>query len=362
MWKRRAASIVVVLLSLSACASAPDLQEALRSVKEVAVTPFRAASTQAAEKRVDALLRGVRKFREVAVMDHELALALYAAPRVVEQFRHLDRYVWPAGSPRVGWSYFLHVSVLTAAGADGDTPLVAFYNPWADVFLVTAWQAMDGTPRMIDADLVAGEWIRRRSPPPFDPTPAWRRGDLFRPAALGLAVAESLQAFEALFPSGADWRRALPGLETPRLLIDQNYLVAAHHLLATLLAIDELRTPGDGEDPRLASVRSAVAEARAQGAGGRVRSLVAAATETLPATQRVLLEMPPEVFGALRVVAAIVDADASLVFLAPLSSADYCVSFLLRPQGDRQHVSRIDVVHYAAMYASAQSAGEGGTR
>jgi hypothetical protein len=170
-------------------------------MKEVAVIPFRAAAIQAAEARADAVLRGVRKFRQVAVMDHEFALSMYAAPRVVEQFRHLDRYVWQAGSPRVGWSYFLHTSVLTAAGADGDTPLVAFYNPWADVFLVTAWQVVDGTPRMIDADLLAGEWIRRLSPPPFDLTPAWRRGDLFRPAALGLAVAESLQAFEALFSS-----------------------------------------------------------------------------------------------------------------------------------------------------------------
>jgi hypothetical protein len=305
----------------------------------------------------------VSKFRLAAFSDYRLGLALYGTPRVMERFQDLDHYAWPAGSPRVGWAQFLRVSVLMVGAAEGPVPLVAFYNPWVDLFLLTAWEVVDGGVRVIDAELLIGDWVRKRGQLPFDFTPAWLRGGVFRPAAVGMAVADALRAFEALFPTSdaiADWRSRLPGLQSPRLLVDHNYLVAGHHLVESMLGLDAFASATDGEDPRLVGIRAAVEDALSLAAQGRVQSLLQSASDTLPATQKTLGELPADAFAGLRVAAVVLDKQASLVFLVPQSPPNYFVSLLLEGRGGQPRVSRVDLVAYAAMYAvDAEAPGAG---
>jgi hypothetical protein len=318
------------------------------------LSPQAVVLSPAARERVNAVLDGVSRFQLLAFADYRLALARYAAPNVVERFRNLDHHVWPEGSRQFGWSYFMHVSAPVVGGAEGETPLVAFYNPWVDFFLITAWEITGGGPRMIDAELLIGDWIRKRGSLPFDFTPSWLRGNVFRPAALGIAVAEALRAFETVFPPGEvirEWRQRLPGLESTRILVDQNYVAAGHHLPSTLLALDAFNNPAPGEDQRLAPLRSAVEEALRLATSGQLPRLLQSATDTLPATRTLLLDKARVIFDSLRVVAVIADPEASLVFLVPLSRGEFCVSFLLTPQGGRPRLSRIDVVDYATMFA-----------
>lgn len=314
--------------------------------------PLQDLGSDAAE-RLKKVLRGVFAFRQLAIGDYRKALSEHATEETRKKFESLDRHIWPAISPLIGWSFFMNLSVLTVSGAQGTSPLVAFYHPWTDLYLVTQWETRKGEARMVDAEILMGDWIRNKGKPPFAATPAWLRSDIFRPAALGIAAAEAVKAFEDVFPVASAvqaWRERLSLREHEEALVRYNYAVAAYQLLANLIVIDEYRVAVKEEDPSLTSLRDKTAKVLKLAVDGKMKGLLKSADETLPEVQKILLKMPGETFKTLRVVYIVAGKDASLVFLAPLSNPDYCISFLLKGKAGRQTLKRIDLVYYKGIY------------
>jgi hypothetical protein len=162
-------------------------------------------------------------------------------------------------------------AVPAVGGAASARPLSAFYNPWADVVLVAEWRRRGGRLELVDLDVVPADCVRRRGRPPFALERAWVAPDRFPPAALRSTAAETVDAFERMFPDGAGgepWRaRLAPGGAEGW---GEVWRPAAGLLSArALLALSEYRHPERGEPALLTALRPALDRALAQARAGR---------------------------------------------------------------------------------------------
>lgn len=305
------------------------------------------------------LLSVVRRFKEIAQVDYKEALALYADQEAKRQFVSLNDHIWVETAPEIGWSFFMSVAVHVVGNAQSEYPLVAFYNPFSDVFLITAWR-MDGEiPRMIEAEVLMGDWVRVDSPS-LSLVPSWLRTDMFKPAALGNSVAEAITAFERVFSAESDayWRKGLLVLENQQLLADVNYPAASIMLDNSLANIDKFRTAGGSNHPRMASCRKMTLTSLRAASQGHIQRILASADKTLLETQTILMTLTPEWFETLVAVAAFSDSDSCLVYLSSMFDASSTLSFLFVEKENPLALERIDVIDYTGFYKNYNQVSE----
>lgn len=305
---------------------------------------------QADQARAQRLLQTVAEFRQGFLGDYRNALEQYATPEAIKKIEELDKHIWVESTPKIGWSYFVTVSPNVFGGIKGGQPIVAFYNPWADVFLLTVWEIRNGTYRMVDAEVLMGDWLRDKKIP--DPMPHWLRGRLFRPTELGLSVATSIQNFEKKFSGDAitDWRKRLTVLSNEEVLRGVNYPLAAMALLNNLRVIDEFRHSTEGENPRVTSARNCTLAFLKRAASGRIDQLIKTARETIPDQKELLAKISADWFKHLAAVGILVSDKATLVFLSPIYSPGGCLSLLFKGKPESQKLARIDFVYYQGIY------------
>ncbi len=299
----------------------------------------------------------VGAFRQTALRDFETAIRKHSTPDVRDRLNSLGEQLWFSTEPRTGWSFFVNTSVVSVAEGNKQQPLVAFYNPWCDVFLIVAWDKKGGRFQIQDAEVVMGDLIRSAGRVPVKPIPLWLRTDLFRPAALGTAVAESVIAFETVFrgASADTWRGKLPELADPIVLEELNYPGAALLCYNAWSRVEDFRDPNPDEPVRLEGLRKLTSTAMKSAAEGRVSRVLEDAQETLPAIHELLQNWPPDVFRELVVVGTVLANDVSFVFLAPRSNADCCISLLITGDETDLKIKRIDVVGYQQIYDALKS-------
>jgi len=312
-------------------------------------------------ERMTRLLTVVQRFKDIMLTDPEEALTLYAEQEVKRKFNSINDHIWLETTPRIGWTFFMSVAVHTVGNAKSRQPLVAFYNPISDVFLITAWRMDKKPPRMVDAEILMGDWMRTGSPT-LSLIPSWLRTDMYKPAALGSSVAETIAAFEQIFPAESDayWRKKLLVLENRQLLVDVNYPAAAIMLYNSLANIEKFRTAGKIDNPRLASCRNLTIETVRSAIRGHIDQLLVSADETLHETRVVLKTLRPEWFGTLEAVAVLTGNDGCLVFLSQVYDASGSLSFFFNGKGDELVLKRIDVVDYAGFYNNRNHASNAG--
>ncbi len=307
------------------------------------------------KKRLEKIIAAGLVFQSLVVVDYEKALDAFANKKTKERFDKFNKDIWEPIPPASGWSYFMNVSVPTLANAKGKTPLIAYYHPLTDIYLITAWEETKDGARLVDAEIMIGDLVRNRDNPPLNPAPAWLRGDTFKPIALGLAVAQSMKAFEDYFPNTdnvTNWRSKISLFTKKEILEDYNYAVASHNLLFNIVNMGNFREPVDDEDSRLSSLRAATAKAMLMAIEGKTKNLVESADETPERTKKILLKLPPDVYAGFNVIHYLLFDNASIVFLAPRSGEHYYLSFLVRKDGGYKKVNRIDLVSYDGLYTS----------
>ena len=233
-------------------------------------------------------------FRAQGARDLLAAAKAHGGDAVARRASSLEADLWPVSPPRVGWSWLLSTAVATVAGPASERPLAAIYNPWADVVLVVEWKREEGRLRIADFDVLPADCVRRGGKAPFAFETAWLRPDRFPPAALPAVTADTLGAFERLFPGGADekaWRaRLAPGGDEAWAKVVR----PAAGLLCgrALVGISEYRHPERGEPRLLSAVRPALDRALAEARAGRGAALAAKAPAT-PAASRLALAAAP---------------------------------------------------------------------
>lgn len=312
--------------------------------------------------RMQRLLAVVQRFQNISQTDYVKALAIYADESAKKDFLAINKRVWVTTSPKTGWSFFMSVSVQTVGGAEGAQPLVAFYNPVSDLFLITVWRTDEEIPRMTEAELLMGDWLRTDSSR-LSPVPHWLRSELFKPAALGLSVAEAIAAFERLYPAGSairHWRKALPLFESKQLLESVNYPGAAIMLHNSLANIDRFRVAEPAGDPRMARCREKTIHAVQAAGQGRIDALLASAAQTLPEMETLLSVSDPAWYNGLEAVAAFTGDDGCLVILSPVHRPVGALSLLFDSSNAGPALQRIDLVDYGGFYRTTQQAGRVG--
>jgi hypothetical protein len=308
------------------------------------------------------LLMDVLRFRQQIFADASKALADNATPEGQAALKSLGQELWQEVSADAGWTFLTQTSVAMVGATAGEQALSAFYNPWADVFLLLEWSRQGGRWKISDADIAIGDWFRKVGEEPVETQPLWLRGNERRSGALAKAVADSAGVFDALFPAdatAAGWR-ALLKLEQPEPGRSLNRSLASVNIAGVLLNVSEFSLPGDSESPRLPVIRNSVEQIRAAMASGKMADVLASAVETEPVQREALLKIDP---GALKETTPIfhipapggqkpADSAIDTVFLMPIRQLDFCLS--LSFSGNPATLKRVVLVPFAAVVEAAQ--------
>ncbi len=314
-------------------------------------------TARAGREETSAAVRAATAFRRQAAHDPGRALASLALPDAARAYRELDAALWPITKPAVGWAWFFSTSLVCVGEPAAGGTVVGFYNPWADVFLIGLWRLdQQRGARLAEAEVVLGEYVRRRGKPPFDADPLWMRRDEYRPAAVGLATAETLRAFEAVFrprlsrfsPIRRPWRAALPGLDDPGHLAANRYaagLVLAGTLAALAPLVDRAES---GPDSVRACLARAFQEVRREG----VTALVKGAGETPPESIRALRALRPDDLTGWKPAAFLPGSTRSVLLLADAERPDLFLGLLITTRSGASQIARVDLLSFQGFYAA----------
>jgi hypothetical protein len=324
--------------------------------------------TAEAQQRAKRVITAATKFQQSAIRDYQSALKEFASPAVRKQFETLTKTVWGQSDPKIGWSFFFTLSPFTVGNILGNSPLIAYYQPWADVFLLTQWNIYNGKPGLRDIEIVPGEILRNQPDNEVSALPLWLQLPYFQLASLGVATVSSLTAFENRFPpeSLVDWRAQIPELATAE-LSDLSRKFSGMALLKHTMHIAASNTRQDGEDNRLPEARRLThGFLKAAGSGTLDNFLDKYAQDTLPKIRQWLTAVDSKQLAGSFVVATILAPDGIVVFLAPSDSPGFSISLLLEKSDKTISIRRVDAVSYQALYtlltSSSSPAISGGTK
>ncbi|MBP5857148.1 hypothetical protein KAJ83_09010 [Marivibrio halodurans] len=195
---------------------------------------------------------------------NERFAAAGTAPLALDNVRIGDR-----SSRLLAWRTFFRGSQAQMGGGLSETPLIGFYNPFVDYWLMTRWRPVaDAPPKLISADLFPGAFLRdgkTRRAGRIPAAPEWLSGAaqaVDRGAAIGLrdalqeSTALTLATFMARFPEASEHAPRLPDADIAPIMVTGIFSNRLSVLLSDI--VDFART-----DP-LATAYDAVNEALRQ--------------------------------------------------------------------------------------------------
>lgn len=288
------------------------------------------------------------EFRQEARFDTPAAVASWGNEGVQDRFKELNQELWPAVDPGLGWAFFFETSVVGTGSPVEDRLPVLFYNPWADVALVTLWS---GEGRMEDAEVLAGDSLRRRGEAPFGGGRGWMGVGAYGPAAVGGITARTLQGFESTFRGGS-WspsalRKTFPAwseaanLEAARLACGLQLAQVFQDLVA-------FSQSGDG------TARTAYVEVLTQGAKGEAEALSALASGTPRESAEALKQLPREHWAAFKVTSFADLGDRALVMAHHSELPDLFLGMVLQRDGQGFVPQRLDCLSFNACYEASR--------
>ncbi|MFN2267279.1 MAG: hypothetical protein ABR533_03320, partial [Desulfonatronovibrio sp.] len=182
-------------------------------------------------------------FREIAVRNYADALKIFATQKTRKKFAVLNDDLWPATNPALGWAFFFDGAVLCPAGGSDKNGPVAFYHCFADVFLVLTFGTGEDVQTVVtDAHVLTGDFVRNKGKTSFKAERHWTGKEVYAPYAVGLSAAETIKAFEGLFPDGEDFRAAFNKLVSAKAR-EANQISAGKQFMETLADLAGLLSP-----------------------------------------------------------------------------------------------------------------------
>ncbi len=289
-------------------------------------------------------------FKQTAVTDYAKAIITMSTEQGMEKLHHIDTAIWKETQSQIGWALFFNSAVKVYAGGNVKAPIIGYYNPYNDIFLITAWSEDEGIYKIADAELLMGDFIRNENDT-LDVIPFWLRGKIHRPEALGRSVALSLLAFEKVFneTTSDTWRKRLPVLTNQDSLNEINYSLAALRLndhLINIISFSYAKT----NNRQLESCKAATIEAINIASNGNIDKILDAADGTLEHTAKRLKEISPKWFATLRVGAVLTNSKGGLVLLSPTQPTNGSLTISFKETNSKLQVKRIDLVDYQYFY------------
>ena len=140
----------------------------------------------------EVLLMDVLGFRQRVLDDSRAALIESATPSGQAALQALGQELSANIAPETGWGLLTQTSLIMFGATGSDQAMSAFYNPWADVFLLLEWSRQKDRWLISDAELLMGDWLRMVGKAPVNPQPIWLRGNERR-------------AMKIMIDNGAEW-------------------------------------------------------------------------------------------------------------------------------------------------------------
>lgn len=333
-----------------------------------------------------ALVGSVEQFRELAGKDATKTFPRFMDAEIAETFDEVTACGWveshpfdlPKGLSKRVWEFFFNTSLYDVQYTGPQNALVAFYNPWSDVVVITMWRT-DGEWMFIsDAEVLAGDFLRKAGRPPYSGVPIWRSGNQLPLTAVADATYRTIRAFhnvfspmlptatgntgnlsaaeiKALSKKASDWRSLLPNLKVQRFM-DANHLAAGLMLNRNFASIDTF-----GKSDQFASVRAECASTLGRLRNGQIKEVLAAADETPTHTQKVLAEEMSDKWNRVSIVSFADSKACRFVFLQTDQTSDYYLCFTFRPDAAKKQwrLRRIDLVNHKAYYLDKTREKEG---
>lgn len=296
------------------------------------------------------MLVSVNAFKSMAQTNYADAFLLFSKGQGMEKLHEMDKNSWTVPQSQAGWTLFFNAAIQVHADKTGKSPLIGFYNPYSDLFLIGVWESDDGLYQMTDAELLLGDWLRVDNKE-LDIAAQWLRGPAYRPQALAQSVAETILSFEQVFASvtRADWRSKLAILTDSFLQEGFNSPIATIRLQQQFENVTAFANAEPGH-ALVARFRNATIDVIDEIVGQGIESVLATADETVTNTAEVLQAASPEWFDELRVAAVVTDEMTGLVFLAPTKQTRVSLVFRFEGGASARHIKRFDLIDYQYGY------------
>lgn len=289
-------------------------------------------------------------------LDYKQTLSAYATPQARAKFESISAQVWTIQTPINGWSYFTSVSVPVIVNVDGAQPAIAFYHPWSDVFLVTAWEIVEDEFSMVDVELLPSDVVRSRSATLPSPLPMWLESEAPPPAAIGNAVGKSVNAFLSTYTQVqtlSEWKKQFASLQLNEKSDLLAYKIASHNLAMNLINIQNFWSVDTTENAELVDLRAAVIDLMVTATEEGFDSLVSAATQSDAYMDAIKSTISKAEISRLDVVYYMQAEKEAYVLLTPSGGQYFAFSLNMHRQEGHWLAAKVDVVPYVLMINSA---------
>lgn len=304
-------------------------------------------------ERFRRLWPAVLEFRGRCAMQGKAGWKQFAAPQLQPRVDALDKEIWGELDVDDGWSYFFWLALFDVGHPTSEKPLVGFYHPWSDFWVLTQWQ-VDPQPQIVDVEILSGEWLRRRGEPPFDPNPDWLRRKEFPAERLARATVENIGGFDRLMKEEKPWWQLLQLPEQEEVVRKVNYPSVSLQLTTAFLRYGELAAD-DPAQPAVRAVAAAVQQFLEAGKAGTMAALLESADGTQPEVKQLLGPLPPRGYDRLAPVYWLADDRRAAAFLVPDGNVDFCVALAYERQGDDLRLVRVDLLNFPRLYATSET-------
>lgn len=316
------------------------------------IRPRETTTASVAESRFAAFWDGVVLFRNRCVVEGTPGWKEYCTNEAFQRVEALGQKLWGEQLAEQGWSFYFNLALFDVGRPESSTPMVGFYHPWSDVWVLTQWR-LDPKPQIVDVEVLLGDWVRNHGKPPFDARPDWLSRKGFLPEQLAQSVLNNFQEFRRAMHAGEPWWKSWQVAKQASLLADVNYPLAAVRLSTAFIRAQEL-TVGDPQQPRLQQLIAAERQFQEAGTQGKIDAQLAVAQQTEPKTSELIRGLPPAVFAHLIPVAWQADDGGAVAFLSPATNPDFCLIPTYVRDGDELRLQRVDLLYFPGVAAVAQ--------
>jgi len=307
-------------------------------------------------KEMIPLMVASTQFKDIATKDYASALLTLSKDKGMEKLHIIDTTMWDVKLYQLGWKLFFDSAVRIYNKELNKYPLVAYYNPFSDTYLITVWEQDKEGYKIVDAEMLMGDFVRGTSKE-IDGTPFWLRGKNKRTVNLGVGTALSTLAFEEVFEKATvkNWRTKLKILQNSEVLSKFNYPNISTSLNSHLLNVISFSSPKD-DNPKLQECHHMTLKTVDAVKNGTIDKLLrTTANDTPQDTADILKNIPVEWIDDYTVASALSDSNECLVFLTHVQQSLGSISFALkRKNNDQLLLKRIDLIEYQQFYNMVQ--------
>ncbi len=280
---------------------------------------------QAVAETLEIMIGAIQLFHETCSIRGMAGWKAYASDQVYQTILEANSLLWENGVEDDGWQYIFSFSSIMINKLETGKPVVGFYHPWSDTWIVTDWNASSRGFEITSVELLTGAWMRQNGTPPFDLTPDWIQKEYLPAESLARAYVQNLETFEKVAYSSRGWRRELKTIANKQQLVEYNYPAYATNIQsAWYISMDYYNQKSTS--PGVSDLRVGVQEFLTSGSNGTLAQLLGKSKETPKLAKTQILKLSEEEFSLFTPIYWRADKTNSVAFLSYAGNPELLLS------------------------------------